>query len=401
MGATHRTVARLDEAIARREMRDGFEAVNMVVATLSQKLLRVPSLAGHSFSRSRARISSHLAVGTRFYPSHALGTWHRAMPTAALVGALKRTRVSSDSQGVSGSPRSSDSPKPSKPKQSRRAVTFGQKVEHALGFADGEIDRTPHGEPPRCGGCGLHCLGRLYACKTCERRVRLESLEVGPSFQEQIQRAFNLCTVCFSAHVRVSWTSGKLEDEYAKSKSTVKHDVDILLEQIKAVDAERELRGDGIDEEECGATTTLNTHINPKPEKTGKDALAMRHESDEKNEMTESLASPSSSSDVSFGVHEHGPYHFTRRNDLDQEAMDAVLLEKKRFAEERGDSRGAEDDKWVDSGEDEDVELHESFDHGVSEVVVSENLVPMSETETEMKPKTAPKPAWDYASELI
>jgi hypothetical protein len=120
------------------------------------------------------------------------------MPERALVGALKRTRVSADDSPSASSP----SARPSESKQSKRSVTFGEK--HTLGTADAAVDRTPHGEPPRCGGCGLHCLGRLYACKACERRVSMESHEVGPAFHEVVSRAFNLCTVCFSAHVRVA-----------------------------------------------------------------------------------------------------------------------------------------------------------------------------------------------------
>ena len=120
------------------------------------------------------------------------------MPERALIGALKRTRVSTDDSPSASSP----SARPSESKQSKRSVTFGKK--RTLGTADAAIDRTPHGEPPRCGGCGLHCLGRLYACKTCERRVSMESLEVGPAFHERVSRAFNLCTVCFAAHVRVA-----------------------------------------------------------------------------------------------------------------------------------------------------------------------------------------------------
>ena len=135
------------------------------------------------------------------------------MPERALIGALKRTRVSTDDSPSASSP----SARPSESKQSKRSVTFGEK--RTLGTADAAIDRTPHGEPPRCGGCGLHCLGRLYACKTCERRVSMESLEVGPAFHERVSRAFNLCTVCFAAHVRVAYRDA-IDDASAAGESS-------------------------------------------------------------------------------------------------------------------------------------------------------------------------------------
>ena len=307
------------------------------------------------------------------------------MPERALIGALKRTRVSTDDSPSASSP----SARPSESKQSKRSVTFGEK--RTLGTADAAIDRTPHGEPPRCGGCGLHCLGRLYACKTCERRVSMESLEVGPAFHERVSRAFNLCTVCFAAHVRVALGAARAaaarerEREAAKrATSDVARDVDVILENVRAVEAERRDAG-GDEETDAARDDGDDGRSSPPPHERGRgrDALAVL----KKDEDSGSERGTDGSPDV-VGVHDHSPYDFARRNDADQQMMDAMAEEKRRFKLERGESSA---DAWVDSGDDEEDEASSERGVSVGEVAFD---VPASDAKTR-------DTTWDYASELI
>ena len=307
------------------------------------------------------------------------------MPERALVGALKRTRVSADDSPSASSP----SARPSESKQSKRSVTFGEK--RTLGTADAAIDRTPHGEPPRCGGCGLHCLGRLYACKTCERRVSMESLEVGPAFHERVSRAFNLCTVCFAAHVRVALGASGAADarererEAAKrATSDVARDVDVILENVRAVEAERRDAG-GDEETDAARDDGDDGRSSPPPHERGRgrDALAVL----KKDEDSGSERGTDGSPDV-VGVHDHSPYDFARRNDADQQMMDAMAEEKRRFKLERGESSA---DAWVDSGDDEEDEASSERGGSGGEVAFD---VPASDAKTR-------DTTWDYASELI
>ena len=60
----------------------------------------------------------------------------------------------------------------------------------------------------------------------------MAALEGGPAFHERVSRAFNLCTVCFAAHVRVALGAGGVGDEIAAERfakgerSDVARDVD-------------------------------------------------------------------------------------------------------------------------------------------------------------------------------
>lgn len=311
------------------------------------------------------------------------------MPERALVGALKRTRVSADDSPSASSP----SARPSESKQSKRSVTFGEK--HTLGTADAAVDRTPHGEPPRCGGCGLHCLGRLYACKACERRVSMESHEVGPAFHEVVSRAFNLCTVCFSAHVRVALGAGGVGDEIAaersakRERSDVARDVDVILESLRAVEAERR------DEEGAlGSGVNDETHdeslggASPPPHERGRDALAMLHKIYD-DERLGSKGAQTLAERRDVGVHDHSPYEFTRRNDADQQMLDAMAEEKRQFKLERGESIDGRAESWVDSGDEASFE-----EDGVSVGEVAFDA-PASDA------KPAEHTTWDYVSDLI
>ena len=305
------------------------------------------------------------------------------MPGRALVGALKRTRVGTDDSASASSP----SARASESKQCKRSVTFGAK--HAFGTADAAVDRTPHGEPPRCGGCGLLCLGRLYACKTCERRVSMETLEVGMAFDARVSRAFNLCTVCFSAHVRVALGASGAKhargtDAAKRAASDVSRDVDAILGTFLAVEAERRDAG-GAHEEVTVANVGDgdDSRASPPSPERSRDASATSRAEDA------SGSEGSTVGDDVVGVHEHSPYEFTRRNDADQQMLDAMAEEKRRFKLERGER----EDVWVDSGDDD------SEDEASSEAGVSVGEVAFrADAASDAKPRET---TWDYASELI
>jgi hypothetical protein len=318
------------------------------------------------------------------------------MPERALIGALKRTRVSSDDSPSASSP----SARPSESKQPERCVTFGEK--HTLGTADAAVDRTPHGEPPRCGGCGLHCLGRLYACKTCERRVSMESLEVGPAFHERVSRAFNLCTVCFSAHVRVSFGAGfenalSSADAAKAEKSDVRRDVDVILTNVRAVEAERSVCVETHADSEKDSGDEDVEHERVPRSSRGRDALAMLHKDDD-DELPSVSDANGDASNETVGVHEHSPFDFVRRNDADQAMLESMAEEKKRFKLERGESCDDRSELWVDSGDEEDDDDDDGTPRSSDENGVSVGEVAFDAPASVLKPKSD---VWDYASELI
>jgi hypothetical protein len=320
------------------------------------------------------------------------------MPERALIGALKRTRVSSDDSPSASSP----SARPSESKQPKRSVTFGEK--HTLGTADAAVDRTPHGEPPRCGGCGLHCLGRLYACKTCERRVSMESLEVGPAFHERVSRAFNLCTVCFSAHVRVSFGAGfenalSSADAAKAEKSDVRRDVDVILTNVRAVEAERSVCVETHADSEKDSGDEDVEHERVPRSSRGRDALAMLHKDDD-DELTSVSDANGDASNETVGVHEHSPFDFVRRNDADQAMLETMAEEKKRFKLERGESCDDRSELWVDSGDEEE---DDDDDDDLTPRSSDENGVSVGEVAFDAPASVLKKKSdvWDYASELI
>ena len=106
-----------------------------------------------------------------------------ARDASAVRGVLrKRDRSQSSSPGEGTAT-------PEAPRGKRRkAVAWrdGEELAHVVGCAESDVDRTPFDEPIRCGGCGLHCVGRMYACQLCARDD------------------FALCAVCFAAHVRIT-----------------------------------------------------------------------------------------------------------------------------------------------------------------------------------------------------
>ena len=106
-----------------------------------------------------------------------------ARDVSAVRGVLrKRDRSQSSSPGEGTAT-------PEAPRGKRRKTVAwrdGEELAHVVGCAESDVDRTPFDEPIRCGGCGLHCVGRMYACQLCARDD------------------FALCAVCFAAHVRIT-----------------------------------------------------------------------------------------------------------------------------------------------------------------------------------------------------
>jgi hypothetical protein len=77
-------------------------------------------------------------------------------------GALSKRRRKDDDDGAD------DEENANVPERQRRkrGVAFKEVAFEVLGVAE-DVDRTPMDEPLRCGGCGLHCVGRLYGCQLC------------------------------------------------------------------------------------------------------------------------------------------------------------------------------------------------------------------------------------------
>ena len=106
-----------------------------------------------------------------------------AARAAAVRGVLRKRDGSQSSSPGEGTAT------PEAPRGKRRKTVAwrdGEELAHVVGCAESDVDRTPFDEPIRCGGCGLHCVGRMYACQLCARDD------------------FALCAVCFAAHVRIT-----------------------------------------------------------------------------------------------------------------------------------------------------------------------------------------------------
>lgn len=279
----------------------------------------------------------------------------------------------------------------------RRTVAFHATVARVVGRADPEVDRTPFGEPPRCGGCGLHCLGRRYGCVRCHAD------------------AFCLCVVCFSVHVRMSAPDepdappeNHQRRDHATSPSSssspsarpsfpdgdIRRDVaDILRaarEQAAAARAAQEEDDEDEDEDD-------------EMEETYDDGDG------DGDAMDDGTAADASSA----GVHVHPPEDFRREGDGDQEAMDEMMREKRAFAEERerdaadaaeraNADANADADESADAGESADVELAASHD-GTSRVIVVD-VGGSADAADSSKPGLVSRggiSTWDYASEII
>ena len=282
----------------------------------------------------------------------------------------------------------------------RRTVAFHATVARVVGRADPEVDRTPFGEPTRCGGCGLHCLGRRYGCVRCHAD------------------AFCLCVVCFSAHVRMSAPDepdappeNHQRRDHATSPSSssspsarpsfpdgdIRNDVaDILRaarEQAAAARAAQyEDEGDEDEDDEME-----ETYGDGDGDWDGDgDAFA----------MDDGTAADASSA----GIHVHPPEDFRREGDGDQEAMDEMMREKRAFAEERerdaaeaAERANADADETADADESADVELAASHD-GTSRVIVVDTGGSADAADSS-KPGLVSRggisTTWDYASEII
>ena len=272
----------------------------------------------------------------------------------------------------------------------RRIVAFHATVARVVGRADPEVDRTPFGEPPRCDGCGLHCLGRRYACVRCDAD------------------AFRLCVVCFSAHVRMSApdepeatpenTSGRPPPKTTTSPSTsspssfpdgdIRRDVADILRAAReqAAAAREDDEDEDEDEDEDG-------------DGDGDDALEDEDGDGERDWFSteDGRIDPSTKSgtgriDASFaGIHVHPPEDFRREGDCDQEAMDETIRERRAFAEER--ERDA-----AEAAESADVER----DDGASRVfVVDTGDAGASDSRKGLDVSRGETSTWDYASEII
>lgn len=280
----------------------------------------------------------------------------------------------------------------------RRIVAFHATVARVVGRADPEVDRTPFGEPPRCDGCGLHCLGRRYACVRCDAD------------------AFRLCVVCFSAHVRMSApdepeatpenTSGRPPPKTTTSPSTsspssfpdgdIRRDVaDILRAAREQVAAARAARECDEDEDEDGDRD--DALEDEDGDGDGDDALEeTRDDSQSDGERDwfakEDDAAGTGRIDASFaGIHVHPPEDFRREGDCDQEAMDETIRERRAFAEER--ERDA-----AEAAESADVER----DDGASRVfVVDTGDAGASDSRKGLDVSRGETSTWDYASEII
>ena len=215
----------------------------------------------------------------------------------------------------------------------RRTVAFHATVARVVGRADPEVDRTPFGEPPRCGGCGLHCLGRRYRCVRCHAD------------------AFCLCVVCFSAHVRMSAPDepdAPPENHQRRDHSTspssssspsarpsfpdgdIRRDVaDILRAAREQAAAARDDEDEDDDDED--EDDEMEETYDDGDRDGDADAFA----------MDDGTAADASSG----GVHVHPPEDFRREGDGDQEAMDEMMREKRAFAEERERRGGGEGER--------------------------------------------------------
>ena len=72
---------------------------------------------------------------------------------------------------------------------STKKLSFDVTEARVVGVADADVDRTPGECPLPCGGCGLRCIARYYACGAC-----------GANHGNN-DDAFVLCPTCFGAHV--------------------------------------------------------------------------------------------------------------------------------------------------------------------------------------------------------
>lgn len=272
----------------------------------------------------------------------------------------------------------------------RRTVAFHATVARVVGRADPEVDRTPFGEPPRCGGCGLHCLGRRYGCVRCHAD------------------AFCLCVVCFSAHVRMSAP----DEPDAPPENHQRRDHASSPSSSSSPSARPSFPDGDIRRDVADILRAAR-------EQAAAARAAQDEDEDEDDEMEETCDDGDWDGDgdafatddggaadgSSGGVHVHPPEDFRREGDGDQEAMDEMMREKRAFAEERErDAAEAAERSNADADETADVELAASRDGTSRVIVVDPGGSADKKAADSSKPGLVSRggiSTWDYASEII
>lgn len=321
-----------------------------------------------------------------------------ARDVSAVRGVLrKRDRSQSSSPGEGTAT-------PEAPRGKRRKTVAwrdGEELAHVVGCAESDVDRTPFDEPIRCGGCGLHCVGRMYACQLCARDD------------------FALCAVCFAAHVRITAALADAGRDAERRESTdadslvaapdhvptspltssrptapcpdlavhpptnlgIRSDIDEILESAAAAAAAAEddepMDDDGDDEPEASAETMDDGGTEETHSSEGEEDLI---------ELGDAGDGDGGGLGTAFlGVHVHPPTAFLRQGCEDQEMLEEMLEEKRiRQAERENEAAAAAT-----------AAAHAADEiGGTSEVTVTET--------GGAAPKEAePAPAWDYRAEII
>ena len=302
-----------------------------------------------------------------------------ARDASAVRGVLrKRDRSQSSSPGEGTAT-------PEAPRGKRRKTVAwrdGEELAHVVGCAESDVDRTPFDEPIRCGGCGLHCVGRMYACQLCAHDD------------------FALCAVCFAAHVRITAAlradAGRdaerrestdavlvtAPDHVPASPLTsptnpvIRSDIDAILESAAAAAAAAAEDDEPMDDDvepEASAETMDDGGTEETHSSEGEEDLI---------ELGDAGDGDGGLGTAFLGVHVHPPTAFLRQGCEDQEMLEEMLEEKRiRQAERESEAAAAAAHVADEIG-------------GTSEVTVTET--------GGAAPKEAePAPAWDYRAEII
>ena len=319
-----------------------------------------------------------------------------ARDASAVRGVLrKRDRSQSSSPGEGTAT-------PEAPRGKRRKTVAwrdGEELAHVVGCAESDVDRTPFDEPIRCGGCGLHCVGRMYACQLCAHDD------------------FALCAVCFAAHLRITAAlradAGRDAERRESTEAVlvpapdhvpaspltssrptaacpdlaahpptnpvIRSDIDAILESAAATAAaaaaaeDDEPMDDDGSEPEASAETMDDGGTEETHSSEGEEDLI---------ELGDAGDGDGGLGTAFLGVHVHPPTAFLRQGCEDQEMLEEMLEEKRiRQAERESEAAAAAAHVADEIG-------------GTSEVTVTET--------GGAAPKEAePAPAWDYRAEII
>lgn len=280
----------------------------------------------------------------------------------------------------------------------RKTVAWrdGEELVDVLGCAESEVDRTPFDEAIRCGGCGLHCVGRMYACQLCTHDD------------------FVLCAVCFSAHVRMTAAldAARAEHDRAEEESNLdlvdgpgtaptspaaclpvnpgtQSDIHDILESAAALaDAAEDDSDEPMDEEEDAVPnlegTLEGTRSSSDEEHSSEgeeDLIDLNDSIEDELDANDDGTMPN----VCLGVHEHSPTAFLRQGCEDQEMLEEMLHEKRLRQLER------ELEAAAAVAAEREAEM---MGGTVSEVTVTET--------GGVAPKEGePAPVWDYRADII